>query len=344
LEALPLTPNGKLDRRALPEPAGDRPALDTTLVAAQTPAEHILARIWTQVLGLEQVGVHDNFFELGGDSILSIQVVARAAAAGLSLTPRQLFQQQTIAQLAAVAGSAATVQPPQAEQELVGGPVPLTPIQHWFFEQSLPQPQHWNQAIMLEARQQLDSALLCQAVQALLLHHDTLRLRAHQQPDGWQLFHATPDEQVPFTQVNLTTVPEEEQGLALEAAATTLQASLDLTGGPLLRVALFELGLSQPARLLLVIHHLAIDIVSWPILLADLQTAYRQLSQGQPVLLPPKTTSYRSGPGSCMSMLSRQPSPPNWTTGLLSPGRRFVLCPWIILKQMQSILKPRPDG
>jgi ubiquinone/menaquinone biosynthesis C-methylase UbiE/aryl carrier-like protein len=102
LDALPLLPNGKLDRAALPAPDAIRPENARRFVLPRTPAEAILARIWADLLGMEQVGIHDNFFELGGDSILSIQIIARANQAGLRLTPRQLFQHQTIAELAAV--------------------------------------------------------------------------------------------------------------------------------------------------------------------------------------------------------------------------------------------------
>ena len=150
---MPLTPNGKVDRRALPAPDWIRPELEVPYVAPRTPREEVLAGIWADVLGLEQVGIHDNFFELGGDSILSIQIIARANQAGLRLTLKQLFQHQTVAELAAAAGTTPAL---QADQGLVTGPVPLTPIQHWFFEQQLPDCHHYNQAMLLEVRQALD--------------------------------------------------------------------------------------------------------------------------------------------------------------------------------------------
>ncbi|MBV9787617.1 MAG: amino acid adenylation domain-containing protein, partial [Chloroflexi bacterium] len=142
LDALPLSPNGKVDRKALPAPDSARPELETAFVAPDNQIETRLAEIWKQVLGVEQVGIHDNFLELGGDSILSLQVVARANEAGLRLTPAQLFEHRTIAELAAVVSSN---QPIQAEQGLVTGDVVLTPIQQWFFEQQFAEPQHWNQ-------------------------------------------------------------------------------------------------------------------------------------------------------------------------------------------------------
>ncbi|HEY0604396.1 MAG TPA: amino acid adenylation domain-containing protein, partial [Herpetosiphonaceae bacterium] len=153
LPALPLSPNGKVDRRALPAPTHLRPELEAGFAAPETPVETRLAQIWAEVLRLPQVGIHNNFFALGGDSILSIQIVARARQVGVQLTPRQIFQYQTIAELATVAGTTTTV---TAEQGLVTGSVPLTPIQHWFFGREHPEPHHWNQARLLEVGQPLD--------------------------------------------------------------------------------------------------------------------------------------------------------------------------------------------
>ncbi|HEX2517681.1 MAG TPA: condensation domain-containing protein, partial [Chloroflexota bacterium] len=294
LEALPLSPNGKVDRKALPAPAPDgAPSGAGAVTPPRTPAEHVLAAIWADVLRLERVGIHDNFFALGGDSILSIQVVARANQAGLRLTPRQLFQHQTVAGLAAVAGSAPVV---EAEQGIVSGPVPLTPIQRWFFERDLPDPQHWNQALLLEVRLPIDAGHLQAALDHLLVHHDALRLRFTQEAGeagGWAQRVGEVEGPVPFERVDLSALPADEQGPAVTARATELQASLDLEAGPLLRAALFDLGPDRSARLLLVIHHLAVDGVSWRILLEDLQAAYARLARGEAVRLPLKTTSYR---------------------------------------------------
>lgn len=290
LDALPLTPNGKVDRQALPAPDQTRPDLEEAFVETCNPVEELLAKIWAEVLGIERVSIHDNFFELGGDSILGTQVIARANQVGLRLTPRQIFQHQTLVELAAVADTSQFV---QAEQDPVTGSVPLTPIQHWFFEQNLPDPHYWNIAVLLEVRQALDPALLNMAVQHLPVHHDALRLCLVQGESGWQQINASPDKAVPFIRIDLSEVPEVEQGSAIEAAAVQLQASLNLSEGLLLRVALFELGVQKPSRLLLIIHHLVVDGVSWRILLEDLQTACQQLSRSETIKLPPKTTSFK---------------------------------------------------
>ncbi|HYO11587.1 MAG TPA: amino acid adenylation domain-containing protein, partial [Thermoanaerobaculia bacterium] len=294
LESLPVTASGKLDRRALPPPDSLRPELGREYTAPRNEWESRLAEIWSQVLGVEHVGVHDNFFELGGDSILSIQVIARAASFGLRLTPRQLFNHQTIAELAAVAVSA---EGPGTEQGEVTGPVPLTPIQRWFFAQEQPDPQHWNLAVLLAPRRRLAGPLLDRVVARLLAHHDALRLRFTETPAGWAQENAPAGGPAPFHQIDLSLLPPERQRPAMEEAAASLQASLHLGCGPLMRVALFDLdgeadGSRQ--RLLLILHHLVVDGVSWRILLEDLQEGYLQLVAGAPLELPAKTSSYRA--------------------------------------------------
>jgi amino acid adenylation domain-containing protein/non-ribosomal peptide synthase protein (TIGR01720 family) len=289
LDALPLTANGKVDRQALPTPEITREDLDEAFVSPRTSIETQLAKIWAEILNLEQVGIHDNFFELGGDSILAIQIISKANQAGLQLTPKQLFQHQTIAELATIVVAPEAI---QSEQGLVTGSVPLTPIQHWFFEQNLPNPHHFNQAVLLEIELRLDLSLLKQALQALLLHHDALRLRFERQASGWQQVNASFDDEIPLIDIDLSLLPETEQKVALEAGANELQTSLNLTQG-LLQIAFFDLGRHQSSRLLFIIHHLAIDGISWRILLEDLQKAYEQLNSGELVQLLPKTTSFK---------------------------------------------------
>ncbi|MGB7440979.1 MAG: amino acid adenylation domain-containing protein [Coleofasciculaceae cyanobacterium] len=290
LKALPLTPNGKIDRQVLPAPDLIKSEEKGTFVAPRTTTEKVLAKIWAKILRLEQIGIHDNFFELGGDSILSMQIIARANQAGLQLTPKQLFEQQTIAELAAVAHINQSI---QAEQGLVTGEVPLTPIQHWFFAQNLPDSHHWNQSLLLKVRQHLDPVLFEKTVQKLLEHHDALRLRFIHQQGGWQQFGANLDKVTPFTLLDLSKVAAKEQEANISTKAAELQTSLNLSSGPLVRVAYFNLGANQPSRLLLIIHHLAVDGVSWRVLLEDIQTIYQQLSQGQAIQLPAKTTSFQ---------------------------------------------------
>ncbi|MEO5573838.1 MAG: amino acid adenylation domain-containing protein, partial [Gammaproteobacteria bacterium] len=288
LATLPVTSNGKVDRKALPMPDIARPELASNFVAPRNPVEQSLAQIWSQVLAIDRVGMHDNFFALGGDSILGIHVLAKARQAGLQIDLKQLFQYPTIAGLAAASTRALTI---DDEQGLVEGSAPLTPIQHWFFEQNLAALHHWNQAFLFTAPHATDIHALEQALQHLLWHHDALRLRFSSTEHGWQQQLHTGDT-VPFTRVDLSALSKQEQASAIEAAAAEQQASLDLARGPLLRAAYFDLGVDQPGRLLIVIHHLVVDGVSWRILMEDLESAYTQLRHNKPVQLPAKTSSF----------------------------------------------------
>ncbi|EJH4819273.1 non-ribosomal peptide synthase/polyketide synthase [Pseudomonas aeruginosa] len=284
LERLPLTANGKLDRRALPAPDASR--LQQDYAAPRSELEQRLAAIWADVLKLGRVGLDDNFFELGGDSIISIQVVSRARQAGIRLAPRDLFLHQTIRGLAGVAVEGRGLA--SAEQGPISGSTPLLPIQQMFFELDIPRRQHWNQSVLLEPGQALDGTLLETALQALLAHHDALRLGFRLEDGTWCAEHrAVEAGEALLWQQSVA------DGQALEALAEQAQRSLDLGRGPLLRALLATLG-DGSQRLLLVIHHLAVDGVSWRILLEDLQTAYRQLQAGQAVALPAKTSAFKA--------------------------------------------------
>ncbi|GHH40850.1 non-ribosomal peptide synthetase [Lentzea cavernae] len=269
LERLPLTPNGKVDRRGLPDPEPE--TAGEVFVAPRTAAEETLAAVWSQVLGVERVGVHDNFFELGGDSILSLQIVARTRAAGLGVDVADVFAHQSVAELASVVRDAP--QASLAEQGVVTGPVPFTPIQRWFLAQDLPDRDHWNWSGMFELAPGTDPERLSRALDALVAHHDALRIRF------------TPENQV-NAPVDGTGFLRVVNGDAVVEHMTEAQKSLRLADGPLLAAVYFDRG-SEPAWLGLTVHHLVMDGVSWNVLLEDLDTAYA----GQE--LPPKTTSFQ---------------------------------------------------
>lgn len=290
LNQLPLNANGKLDRRALPPPEWTRPDTRRGFDAPRNHIEETLANIWARVLGVEKIGVHDNFFELGGDSILSLQIIARANQAGFRFKPHQMFQHQTIAELASVAESGSVN---TAEQGTVTGVVALTPIQHVFFTKETDNPHHFNQALMLETHSALDPSLLERALNHLLIQHDALRLRFTPAPEGWQQRNAEREERTVLTQVDLSAARAATHTAAINEWAVATQKSLSITEGPLVGATLFSRGANSTGRLLLVIHHLAVDAVSWRILLEDLQTAYTQLNAGEEVDLGLKTTSFK---------------------------------------------------
>ncbi|HYG62000.1 MAG TPA: FkbM family methyltransferase, partial [Thermoanaerobaculia bacterium] len=304
VERLPRMPSGKLDRAALPAPESVTPPEDS-FVAPRTPTEERLAAIWAEVLGLvesgRRIGIHDNFFRLGGDSIQSILVVSRAARAGLHLTARQLFENQTIAALATLVDAASGPAEP-VEDGPVSGEVPLTPAQHAFFSAALPHPEHFNQAVLLAVEtpapeRRAGGAPLRGAVELLIHHHDALRTRFElPTPEGPAVRQVNDPPGVaslPCAEVDLSALPAARRSAALEAAAASTQGSLDLAAGPLLRAVYFHLGAGEADRLLLVIHHLVVDGVSWRVLLEDLEIAWRGLATGGGADLPLRTTSFQ---------------------------------------------------
>lgn len=292
LDAFPLTGNGKVDRSALPQPERADSTLNSTYVAPRTSIEKSLVEIWSDVLGVESIGVTDNFFELGGDSILTIQAISRAKRAGISLAIHQVFAQPTIAELSQFVD---TVQSNESEQSEVTGVVPLTPIQHWFFEQQFVAQHHWNMAMLLEAQPNVRDSHLREAVRHLLVHHDMLRVRFKETESGhgWQQMIAPFDGNVPFEAFDFSLYGKEEQDAMVRKKSTELQASLDLQNGPLIRFAYFDCGVEQAARLLIIAHHLIIDGVSWRIILEDLQVSCEQIAKKQEVQLAPKSTSFQ---------------------------------------------------
>ncbi|MES1210712.1 MAG: condensation domain-containing protein, partial [Acidobacteriota bacterium] len=243
--------------------------------------EETLARVWRSVLRLERIGVRDDFFRLGGDSILSLQIVARARQEGLALTPREIFENPTVAALAAVARPVAAGD----DEERAEGEAALTPVQRSFLEQAPPEPHWFNQSLLLAAREPVDPALLAHAVALLPEHHDALRWTLTPGPSpasgrGENGAWIRPVAAIPFLQVDLSALSGELFPGAVEMASAQLQTAFDLQNGPVFLAAWFSRAVHpSPARgrgaggegsgnrLLLAAHHLVIDAVSWRILL-----------------------------------------------------------------------------
>ncbi|MCW7539367.1 amino acid adenylation domain-containing protein [Aquabacterium sp. A7-Y] len=278
LPELPLNANGKLDRARLPAP--DFAQASRPQAAPRNAIEQTLARIWAQVLGLPEVGITDNFFALGGDSILSIQVVTQAREAGLKLTARAIFQHQTVEALAAAAEPAR----PLAERAAPTGEVPLTPVQHAFFELAPPNPHHWNQSVLLTPSHALEAERVAAALQALVAHHDALRLRFRREEGLWMQRHADVED------ATLLVTRQVQDAAACRQTCDEVQASLDIEHGPLLRAALIQLPGGEQ-RLLFAVHHLVIDGLSWRTLLADFATALK--AWPQPAALPRRGASFQ---------------------------------------------------
>ena len=273
LEALPLTVNNKLDIRALPAPEYS----DGDYRAPADAVEEILAGIYAQVLGLERVGVDDSFFDLGGDSILSMQVVARARAAGLLCRPRDIFVEQTVARLARVAGVADGTTGVVDEGV---GPVVATPIMRWLHTADRPVDQ-FNQTVVVQAPAGVTDADVVVVLQALLDRHAMLRLRADDDAGGWAL--QVPEDGSVNAGACLHTVDD-----LTDEALVAARSRLNPAAGAMLSA----LWVTSTGQLALIVHHLAIDAVSWRILLEDLNIAWAQHHNGQPVALPAAGTSF----------------------------------------------------
>ncbi|WP_018888333.1 non-ribosomal peptide synthetase, partial [Paenibacillus massiliensis] len=291
VEQIPLTVNGKVDRKALPAPEGGM-SNGTAYVSPRTAAEQALATVWSAVLGGGQIGILDHFFELGGDSIKAIQVASRLLQAGYKMDMKDLFKYPTIKDLAPQLGLA---ERHTADQGVVTGEVVLTPIQHWFVEQKQPDDHHFNQAVMLHREQGFDEGALLQALAKLAEHHDALRMvfSKHDHSysvqnrgiDEGELFHL---EVADFRDVSDSAVLR----AAIEAKADSIQSGINLDEGPLFRAGLFRCA--DGDHLLLVIHHLVVDGVSWRILFEDLATVYEQAVSQEALRLPYKTDSFRT--------------------------------------------------
>ncbi|MFD0279911.1 condensation domain-containing protein, partial [Kitasatospora sp. NPDC127111] len=338
LDRLPLTANGKLDRAALPvpDPAAGAAAPGR---APRTPRERLLGELFAQALGVDQVGLDEDFFALGGDSIVSIRLVSLARSAGVGFAIRDVFEQRTAAGLAAIAEELVQSAPESDESAL--GPVEPTPIMRWFDERG-GAIDRFHQAMLLTVPAGLGEQRLVTAVQALLDHHDALRLTRTDVADGsglpWSL------EIPPVGSVSAAgLVHRVELGGPPDAAAVrthldAAQARLSVERGVLLQAVWFDAGPHRPGRLLLLVNHLVVDGVSWRILLPDLVAAWEAAADGRPPRLEPVQTSLARW-SRLLAAEARQPAraaeaslwtnvltaaDPPLTTGRLDPARDTV--------------------
>ncbi|NML39910.1 non-ribosomal peptide synthase/polyketide synthase [Chitinophaga sp. G-6-1-13] len=287
LEQLPLTANGKIDKKALPEP--DINILPVQgYVAPRTKAGRDMAQIWQELLGIKRVGLYDNFFELGGDSIITIQVVSKARKAGLRLHPRDLFQHQTIERLEILL-SENREQVLTGEQGLLTGESGLIPVQRWFFDNNAAAAGHFNQSVLVGIDKKITPARLSAAIKALVRYHDALRFVYHTDESGWHQAYGT--YEAGLTVEDWRAIPEGTLADHITTYSRTLHRTLDITKGILVRAVLLETPDAEAHnRLLIVVHHLAVDGVSWRILLEDLEILLQDDATG---LHLDKGNSYR---------------------------------------------------
>lgn len=290
LDELPKLPNGKIDVNSLKLPVEEESSFSKKVVStSKTEAEIKLVEIWEEVLGFRPIEVHDNFFEIGGDSILSIQIVAKARQRGIFLAPNQIFEHQTISELAVFAKT----ENKKIVEEKIAGNVSLLPIQHWFFEEHTNAPHYWNQGLLFDVPENINTDILQKSIEYLIKHHDALRLGFEKTEDGWKAFVAEPADINPFRFIDLTGCSEAEINSEVEEKAIELQTNQDLSKAGLFQILFFKCGHGHKNKMFLIAHHLLTDTISWQILLSDLESIYFQLSRDEELALS-KPTSYHA--------------------------------------------------
>ncbi|MFJ9887221.1 amino acid adenylation domain-containing protein [Streptomyces sp. NPDC091287] len=316
LDALPLTVNGKLDRKALPEPE----IAEGPVRAPRNATEETLVGLFAEVLGVQPPGIDTGFFELGGDSISSIQLVGRARAAGLRFSPRDVFEHRTVEHLAATVAAADASRDEQRETSAAAdsdgiGEVPLTPIIHWIRERG-GAIDEFNQTMSVPVPPGADRTVVTGALQAVIDHHDALRMSLARIADdfGWTLEIAPPGtvradgcvHRVDVAELLAADLSEAELDARAVQEVTDAQSGLDPEAGTMVRCVWFDAGTEAPGRLTVIIHHLAVDGVSWRILNPDLEAAFTALMAGRAVELEPVGTSFRRW-SQALSELAGQP-------------------------------------
>ncbi len=283
LDSLPLTSNGKLDLKKLPEPSSF--AIDD-YQAPTTVVEKLLIKHWSDILNVKVISITDNYFLIGGDSIKSIQISSKMRADGFEVSVQDIFRNPTIKTLAAVTKPLST----PVNQSTVTGEVELSPIQQWFFDKSKTDHHHFNQSSLLR----FDSKVTRQTVQSIfseiLTHHDALRMIFKNEEGIVYQYNQEDTITVDIEEYDLTSLKNPQKTLLDHA--NNLQSQIDLDNGPLVKLGLFQTD--AESRLLIVIHHLVIDGISWRILLEDIETLYSQILNGDSLKLPLKTDSFKT--------------------------------------------------
>jgi microcystin synthetase protein McyA len=281
LSAMPVTPNGKLDRARLPQPLAARPDWTEQYIAPTTPLEQELCRLWADVLKVDEVGIRDNFFELGGHSLLAMQLVVRAAAMGIVISPSDLSQHQTVAELAERVSERATALSTNTrpESDSVRQDWPLLPVQAWFFDHKFAYPHRWNLPLLVSTQRSVQLLPMERAVRAVVGHHEALRYQFRQCANEWRQYVYTENNSEVFGHYDLGALSAKEQQTEINRVATELSGGFTIGSGSLVRLVLFDLGVGRGARLLFMAHHLVCDFLSAQIVIEDVETAYRWYAQ-----------------------------------------------------------------
>ncbi|MED2945319.1 amino acid adenylation domain-containing protein [Bacillus swezeyi] len=287
INKMPLTPNGKVDRKALPEP-GEDTAAASEYEAPRNETEEKLAAVWQEVLDRDKIGINDNFFEVGGDSIKALQIVSKLSRADLKLQVKDLFTNPAIKHLSKYVKKETKV---RGQDEIIQGEVPLTPIQRSFFAANQEEQNHYNQAFMLYRENGFDEKIVERVVRKLTEQHDALRM-IYQEKNSEIIQHNRGLEGSVFDLYVYDIKAAENPEEAVYQTATTIQKEISIQEGKMMKLCIFQTD--EGDHLLIVIHHLLVDGVSWRIIFEDFAAAYSQALQGNTIELGYKTDSYKA--------------------------------------------------
>ncbi len=289
VDEFPFTENGKVDVKILRKMDYNFEVVQKEKIIPQTELELKLAEIWSEVLKAKEIGVEDNFFELGGDSILSIQVAAKANKNNIPITTKNIFQFPTIKQLV----ENIDLKLPENLTSVTEGEIPLTPIQHSLFAQKLENVNHFNQSVLLELQEKSDIIILGNAIKYVINYHDAFRIRFKEIDNKWKQYYSDQNsEEVEIKYFDFSSQKENISSL-INGEAEKLQEKLNIEAGPLYQIAYVRVPDSENDKLIFIIHHLIIDGISWRILLDDIQTAYEALKQNEEIFLSSKGNSFK---------------------------------------------------
>jgi amino acid adenylation domain-containing protein/thioester reductase-like protein/non-ribosomal peptide synthase protein (TIGR01720 family) len=322
LDRIPFLPSGKVDFKALPSIDRNQRNFE----APNNEIEEELVKIWSEILGLEAIGIDDDFFELGGDSIKIIQIIGSLHKHNFKLKMQDLYKWSTIRELSNHIKSIDNERDPkEINQGIITGEVKLTPIQIWFFECGFTDMHHWNHSILLRSKVTLNHAIIKEVFTKIIEHHDALRM-IYQVKDQeiTQIVRGTEGEELfILKQVDLTGYKKYHPMMQKEAGK--LQSNMDLRKGPLINLGLFKTW--EGDFLFITIHHLVVDGISWRIILDDLNTLFTQKIENRKLELPDKTESFRE-----------------WSNQLynLTDNKDFLEQCWYWRKLNDTLISPLP--
>lgn len=282
IETVPLNRSGKLDESALPKPDMSK---EREYVAPRTLIEQAIIEVFMEVLGVSHISIEDSFFEFGGDSIKAIRVVTKLRQRGYELSVTSLMSLKTAKLIGEIIDNNGVTR--MYEQGEVNGEIPLLPIQHEFFYKNYPVSSHYNQAMLLRSEEIFDLNSLKMAIVAVIQHHDVLRNVYH----GHRQITLAIEKSKLYDWYEYRITNKDDVAREIESISEKIQESMDLIDGPLVKVALFHTDCGE--YVLLCIHHLIVDGVSWRIILEDLLNGYRQACETANIVLPQKTASYK---------------------------------------------------